>query len=99
MEAKEMVAALIKRARAAQKIADGYSQEKVDELVKAISWAIVKKENSEKIARLAVDESQLGHYEGKYGKLQKKIRGVVRDVAGVKSVGIIERDEKKGSLK
>ncbi|MCP5515005.1 MAG: aldehyde dehydrogenase family protein [Spirochaetales bacterium] len=99
MEAKEMVAALIKRARAAQKIADGYSQEKVDELVKAISWAIVKKENSEKIARLAVDESQLGHYEGKYGKLQKKIRGVVRDVAGVKSVGIIERDEKKGLLK
>jgi sulfoacetaldehyde dehydrogenase len=99
MEAKEMVAALIERARAAQKIAEGYSQEKVDELVKAVSWAIVKKENSEKIANLAVDESRLGNYEGKYGKLQKKIRGVVRDLDGVKSVGIIERDEAKGLIK
>ncbi len=99
MEAKEMVAALIARARAAQKIADSFSQEKVDELVKAISWAIVKKENSEKIAKLAIDESRLGNYEGKYGKLQKKIRGVVRDVAGVKSVGIIERDPAKGLIK
>ena len=99
MEAKDMVAGLVKRARAAQATADSFTQEKVDELVKAISWAIVKKENAEKIARLAIDESQLGNYEGKYGKLQKKIRGVVRDVADVKSVGIIERDEAKGLIK
>ena len=99
MEAKDMVAGLVKRARAAQATADSFTQEKVDELVKAISWAIVKKENAEKIARLAIDESQLGNYEGKYGKLQKKIRGVLRDVADVKSVGIIERDEAKGLIK
>lgn len=99
MEAKELVSQLIKRASAAQKVAENFSQEKVDELVKAISWAAVKKENAEKIARLAIDESQLGTYEAKYGKLQKKIRGVVRDLANAKTVGIVERDTAKGLIK
>lgn len=99
MEAKELVSQLIKRASAAQKIAESFSQEKVDELAKAIAWVAVKKENAEKIARLAVDESQLGTYEAKYGKLQKKIRGVVRDVATAKTVGIVERDAAKGLIK
>ena len=98
-EAKELIKGLIARAREAQKIADGFSQEKVDELVKAIAWNIVKPGPIEEIAKLAFEESQLGNFESKYGKLHKKIRGVVRDLAGVKSVGIIERDEAKGLIK
>ena len=98
-EAQELVSGLIKRARAAQEIADTFSQEKVDELVKAIAWNIVKPGNIEEIAKLAFEESQLGNYQSKYGKLQKKIRGVIRDVADAKTVGIIERDEAKGLIK
>ena len=98
-EAKNLVEGLIKRARAAQKTADSFTQEKVDQLVKAIAWNIVKPGPIEEIAKLAYEESGLGNFKGKYGKLHKKIRGVVRDLAGVKSVGIIERDEAKGLIK
>ena len=98
-EAQELVSGLIKRARAAQKIADTFSQEKVDELVKAIAWNVVKPGNIEEIAKLAFEESQLGNYQSKYGKLQKKIRGVIRDVADAKTVGIVERDAEKGLIK
>ncbi len=97
--ATEYVSSLMERARSAQKIAEGFSQEKVDEIVTAVAWAIVKKENSEKIATLAVEESRLGYYEGKYGKLQKKIRGALRDLIGVKSVGVIEHISEKGIMK
>jgi sulfoacetaldehyde dehydrogenase len=99
VNAKEYVAGLMERARKAQKIADKFTQEKVDELTKAIAWAIVKEENSKKIAQLAIDESRLGYYDAKYSKLQKKVRGALRDMNGAKSVGVIERDEKRGLIK
>lgn len=99
MEKMEIIKGLIDRARKAQKIADDYNQEKVDELVKACAWAIIKTDNSEMIAKLAIEESQLGNYNGKYSKLQKKIRGVVMELNRARSVGIIERDETKGIIK
>jgi len=95
----EYVASLMERSRKAQEVISTYPQEKIDELVKAIAWEIVKEENARIIAELAVEESGLGNFDGKYGKLQKKIRGVLRDIKDEKSVGIIERDEKKGLIK
>lgn len=97
--AAEYVAGLMDRARKAQSIADSYSQEKVDELIKAIAWAVVKEENSKKISELAIEESKLGYYDAKYIKLQKKVRGALRDIKDVKSVGVIETDEAKGLIK
>ena len=99
INAKELVAGLMERARKAQAIAETYSQEKVDELVKAIAWATSKDENAKIIAQLAIDESQLGYYEAKYIKLNKKIRGTLRDIKDVKSVGILEKDEARGLMK
>lgn len=99
MKAAAYVADLMERARAAQRIADGYSQEKVDTLVKAIAWSLVREDNAGVIAQLAVDESKLGYYEAKYIKLQKKIRGALWNIRDVKSVGITEKDEKKGLVK
>ncbi|WZL72091.1 aldehyde dehydrogenase family protein [Clostridiaceae bacterium 35-E11] len=97
--AKDYVAGLITRARNAQKIANAYTQEKVDDLCTAIAWNIVKEVNADKIAKLAVEESKLGNYEGKYAKLMTKIRGGLRDMKGKKSVGVIEHDEEKGIFK
>lgn len=99
IDAKELVAKLIERARKAQEIADTYSQERVDELVKAIAWALVKEENAVKVAQLAVEESKLGYYDAKYVKLQKKIRGTLRDIKDIKTAGIIEKDDAKGIIK
>jgi len=98
-EAREYIAGLIERARKAQRVADGYSQEFVDELITAVCWDTVKDGPAQEIARLAVEESRMGTYEAKYGKLMVKLRGALRDMKGQKSVGIIERDDKKGIVK
>ncbi|TCO70032.1 aldehyde dehydrogenase family protein [Marinisporobacter balticus] len=97
--AKEYVASLIERARKAQAIADTFTQEKVDKLCTAIAWNIVKHDVADKIATMAVEESNLGNYDGKYAKLMTKIRGGLRDMKGKKSVGVIERDDEKQIIK
>ena len=99
MEAKEKIAALMARARDAQEKIEYWSQDQVDTLTKALVWDIVKPGIIEKAAQIAVDESKLGNYQGKYTKLQKKLRGALRDMTGKKSVGIIEEDEGKGLIK
>ncbi|NDL68868.1 aldehyde dehydrogenase family protein, partial [Anaerotalea alkaliphila] len=99
MEAKEMIAQLIERARKAQAVAEGYTQEQVDELVAAIAWSVSNEETAKQIARMAVEETQLGNYDGKYAKITKKVRGALRDMKGAKTVGVIERDEAKGLIK
>ncbi|MFS8541489.1 MAG: aldehyde dehydrogenase family protein [Tissierellales bacterium] len=99
LEEQRYVSELIERARRAQKIAEGFDQEKVDHLITAIAWNIVKPGTIEEIARLAVEETQLGNYESKYAKLNTKVKGALRDMKGKKSMGIIERDEEKGLIK
>lgn len=96
---KEKVALLIARARKAQLVIDSWNQEQIDILTKALVWNIVKPGNIEAIARMAVEESQLGNYESKYIKLFKKLRGALRDMTGKKSVGVIENDKEKGLIK
>lgn len=96
---KHVIASLIERARIAQNAIADYSQAEIDQLVRAIAWAIVKEENSEAIAKLAIEESELGNYQGKYVKLQKKVRGNLRDMLDKKSVGIIEEDDERGIIK
>lgn len=96
---KEYIAGLVKRAREAQKVAESFTQERVDELVTAIVWDIVRDGPAQEISKLAVDESSMGNYESKYAKLMVKCKGTLRDMLGEKSVGVIERDDKKGIIK
>ena len=96
---KRGVAALIKRAREAQATIENWSQERTDTMTKALVWSVVKPGTIEAISKLAVEESQLGNYQSKYTKLQKKLRGALRDMTGKKSVGVIEEDAEKGIIK
>ena len=98
-ETQREVAELVARARTAQAIAENFSQEMVDKLTTALVWDIVRDGPAQQIAQLAVDESAMGNYESKYAKLMTKCKGALRDMQGEKSVGIIERDEKKGLFK
>jgi sulfoacetaldehyde dehydrogenase len=90
---------LICKAKAAQKTIEFWPQEKVDEIVLAVGWENYRSENAQEIARLAVDETGMGLYEHKVLKHQNKTLGVLRDLKGVKTVGVIETDEKKGLIK
>jgi sulfoacetaldehyde dehydrogenase len=98
-DAKTKIAGLIARASQAQMAIEPYSQEQVDKLTRALVWSVVKPGTIETVAKMAVDESQLGNYQSKFTKLQKKLRGALRDMTGKKSVGIIEVDEAKGLIK
>ena len=49
-----MVGARHARARAAQRIADGYDQQRIDELVAAAGWAIIEPARNRVLAELAL---------------------------------------------
>ena len=90
---------LIERARKAQQEIEFWPQEKVDLMVAAVAWETYKPEVAQKIARLAVEETGMGLYEHKLLKHQKKTLGTLRDMQGVKTVGVIEEIPEKGLIK
>ncbi|MFK8049066.1 MAG: aldehyde dehydrogenase family protein [Halioglobus sp.] len=96
---QEEMAALIERSRIAQAQIADYSQEQVDELIRAMVYSIAREDISEKIAQFAVEETQLGNYEGKYLKIHRKTRATLMDIINDKSVGIIEEDPQRNIVK
>lgn len=90
----EQIAELILRARAAQRRYESYSQEQVDEVVLAAGWAIMQPERNRTLSELAVQDTGLGVVEDKITKNHRKTLGLLRDLHGTKSVGVIaERAE------
>ncbi|MFZ9439373.1 MAG: acylating sulfoacetaldehyde dehydrogenase [Hylemonella sp.] len=90
------VAELMARARAAQRIANGYDQSRVDELVAAAGWAIIEPQRNRELAELAVADTGIGNVEDKVRKNYRKTFGLLRDLQGAKSVGVIAEDPAKG---
>ena len=95
----ELIDHLLAKAREAQKVIEFWPQEKVDEMILAVGWEAYKRETAETVARLAVEETGLGVYEDKVLKHQRKTIGVLRDLQGEKTVGVIERVPEKGLVK
>ena len=62
MSAAEEIAGRIARSRAAQAQIAHYSQAQVDDLIRAMVWAVAKPDVAEMIARHTVEETQLGNY-------------------------------------
>ncbi|KAF0110606.1 MAG: NAD-dependent aldehyde dehydrogenase [Chloroflexi bacterium] len=82
----------VQKAHEAQAQIEFWSQEKVDEMVAAVGWAAYERSHAEACARSAVDETGMGVYADKLVKHQKKTLGTLRDLHGLKTVGIIERE-------
>lgn len=93
------VQALINRARKAQQAIEGYTQDQVDNLIRAMVWAVSRSGVAEKIAKFAVEETQLGDYAGKFGKISVKTRAALADIIDEKSVGVIEEDIERNLIK
>ncbi len=96
LAANPEVAGLVARARAAQTIANGYDQARVDELVAAAGWAIIEPERNRALAELAVSDTGVGNVEDKVRKNYRKTLGLLRDLQGAPSVGVIAEDLAKG---
>jgi sulfoacetaldehyde dehydrogenase len=93
-----VVAALIARARAAQREYETWSQERVDEAVTAAGWAIVEPGRNNALAELAVRDTGLGSVADKMAKNHRKTLGLLRDLRGAKSVGVISEDRTRGLI-
>lgn len=85
-------------AREAQSIIENYSQDKVDELILAVAWEVIKPENNQYLSELAVRTTGLGNVEDKKKKNKRKTIGLLRDLKDIKSVGVINRDSEKGII-
>ncbi len=90
------IAGLVARARAAQRVADGYDQQRIDELVAAAGWAIIEPGRNRELAELAVADTSIGNVEDKVRKNYRKTLGLLRDLSGAKSVGVIAEDQARG---
>ena len=90
---------LVDQARAAQEEIEFWSQEKVDEMIAAVGWQLYQRPHAEACAKLAVEETGMGVYDHKVLKHMKKTLGVLRDLHGLQTVGVIEHNESKGLVK
>src|ERR1700704_6800736 len=93
-----VVANLIARARAAQRAIDGWTQAQIDELATAAGWAIVDPPHNRALAERAVRDTGLGNVEDKIAKNRRKTMGLLRDLAGAKTVGVIAEDRARGLI-
>ena len=87
------------KARKAQSIICNYNQGKIDELCFAIGWEVYEDNNIYKLANMAVEETGFGNVESKIIKHKRKVGGVLHDIQGAKSVGLIEKNPETGISK
>jgi sulfoacetaldehyde dehydrogenase len=87
---------LVQRARAAQKVLEGYTQEQVDLLTQAVAWAILEPNRNRELAELAVRDTGLGNADDKFKKNFRKTLGLLRDLRKAKTVGLISHDPETG---
>ncbi len=90
------VAELVRRARAAQAVVAKWPQARLDEAALACGWAIMRPENNRRLAETAVRDTGLGNVEDKFAKNHRKTLGLLRDIAGVRTVGVIAEMPEKG---
>ena len=94
--ASAIVTALVAAARRAQLAFEAATQAEVDEVVTAVAWAIVDPEHNRALAELAVRDTGLGNVGDKMAKNRRKTIGLLRDLAGRRSVGVIAQDTGNG---
>ena len=87
---------LIEKARKAQQVYETYDQQCVDEVVTAVAWALTEPGRNLELSRMAVEKTGLGRVEDKVLKNERKTLGLLRDLRGVKTVGVISEDEDSG---
>jgi len=90
---------MLDKARAAQAEIEHWSQEKVDEMVKAVAWEMIQPDHAKECTELAAKETKMGIFEAKYAKHRNKVLGALRDMEGEKSCGIVEENKEKGIFK
>ena len=97
-EEKNHAQELLQKARASMQVAYGYDQTRVDDLARAVAWAIANEKTFVALTAMGVEESNMGSIEGAPAR-RFKVVGILRDALRQKSVGAIEEIPEKGIVK
>lgn len=92
------IASLVARARAAQREYERWTQQQVDTAVTAAGWAIMEPTRNRELAERAVADTGIGNVEDKVSKNHRKTFGLLRDLQGARSVGVISEDPARGLI-
>ena len=90
---------MYKKARAAFKEVEYWPQVKVDEMVQAVAWELLKDDVRHKLGHMAVDESDIGNAEDKVNKIKNKTLGTLYDMRNAKTCGLVEENKELGVRK
>lgn len=90
----EVIRKMVTNARKAQAEWEKANQKRIDAVVREIGKTIY--DNVEHLARMTVDETQIGNYEYNLKQDKRKATIIWHSLKGKKSVGIIRRDKKTG---
>ncbi len=94
---KDSIEGIIARARVAQVAYEmGGSQERYDRAAAAVAWAIMEPARNRELAELAVETTGLGNVPDKITKNHRKTLGLMRDIKGVATFGVISDDPETG---
>lgn len=92
--------AIVARARAAQvRYERDGSQARYDRAAQAVGWAIMQPERNRELAELAVRTTGLGNVADKVTKNHRKTLGLLRDIQGVATFGVVSDDAETGIIR
>jgi sulfoacetaldehyde dehydrogenase len=98
MRDKELAGLLVARARLAQEAFAGASQQTVDLAVTAAGWAVMEPGRNRALAEQAVRDTGFGSVDDKIAKNHRKTLGLLRDLQGARSVGLLSEDAAAGVI-
>ena len=98
MAADSPVPELLARARAAQAEYERFDQAQVDDVVASSAWTILEPERNRYLSERAVEDTGMGAVDVKFRKNYRKTLGLLRDLAGAPSVGVISEDSERGII-
>ena len=96
--ATETVSALITNARQAQTIYAGYNQAQLDEVLLGVAWTLMEPANNRRLAEQAVSDTGIGDVDDKITKNHRKTLGLLRDMKGTKTTGVIAEYPERGLI-
>lgn len=83
-------------ARKAQAEIATYSQDKIDDMVRALAWAIFRDDHARTLAEMSVEDTGLGNVTDKIAKNKRKTYGTLCDLLAAKTVGVVKNDPERG---
>jgi sulfoacetaldehyde dehydrogenase len=95
-QTEHTVRSLVARARLAQENFAGASQETADMAAVAAGWAVLEPGRNRILSEQAVSDTGLGNVADKINKNQRKTLGLLRDLKGARSVGVLTDDPATG---